>query len=248
MAILVFEHSDSTGTERLGETLRDFGQRLRVIQLQHGDDVPTDLDDVDGIISCGGPQSAYDDSIDWLEPQMSLMRQAHAIEMPVLGLCLGSQILARALGGKVEKMPTGIEFGWHDVKLSPVGREDPLFAGIAWTSMQFHHHRDYASQLPPGAKPLASSTKCKNQAWVLGLRSYGIQFHPELTVKTIERWMSEEPEALQEASTTVDEVRTQTRQHFAAFERLTQRVFEQIALFLMPVDRRYKGLVKDLHH
>lgn len=252
MAILVFEHSDSTGTERLGETLRDFGQRLRIVQLHHGDDVPPDLDDVDGIISCGGPQSAYDDSHDWLEPQMALMRQAHALEMPVLGLCLGSQILARAMGGKVGKMPAsgggGIEFGWHEVKLTPVGREDPLHFGIAWESMQFHHHRDHASQLPPGAKLLASSVKCKNQAWCIGLRSYGIQYHPELTVKTIEQWMGEEPEALQESGITAEQLRAQTQQHFAAFERLTQRMFEQIALFLMPVDRRFGGLVKDLHH
>jgi GMP synthase (glutamine-hydrolysing) len=248
MSILVFEHSDSTGTERLGETLRDFGQRLRIIQLQHGDDVPADLDDVDGIISCGGPQSAYDDSVAWLEPQMALIRQAHALQMPVLGLCLGSQILARALGGQVEKMPTGIEFGWHEVKLTPPGREDPLFFGIAWQSMQFHHHRDHVSQLPQGAKLLASSTKCKTQAWTMGLRSYGIQFHPELTTKTIDLWMQEEPEALQEAGVSAEQVRTQTQRDFAAFERLTQRMFEQIALFLMPVDRRYQGLVKELHH
>lgn len=251
MAILVFEHSDSTNAERLAITLRDFGQRLRIVQLQHGDDVPPDLDDVDGLISCGGPQSAYDDSIEWLEPQMNLMRQAHAIGMPIVGLCLGSQILARALGGKVEKMPAsggGIEFGWHEVKLSPVGREDPLHFGIAWESMQFHHHRDQVSQLPPGAKLLASSDKCKNQTWLLGLRSYGFQYHPELTIETIERWMREEPEALQEAGVTVEQVRQQNAKYFAGFERLTQRLFEQIALFLMPVDRRYQGLVKDLHH
>src|SRR5690242_13136135 len=135
MAILVFEHSNDSGSERLGETLRDYGARLRVLHLHEGDHVPGDLDDVDGIISCGGPQAAYDDSVPWLEAQMNLMRQAHAEEMPVLGICLGSQILARALGGKVEKNPAGIEFGWHEVKLNPVGREDPLHAGIAWSSM-----------------------------------------------------------------------------------------------------------------
>src|SRR6266404_4742733 len=98
MSILVFEHSDTSGSERLGQTLRDYGQRLRIVRLHDGDDVPGDLDNVDGIISCGGPQSAYDDSVAWLEPQMALMRQASAIAMHILGLCLGCQILARALG------------------------------------------------------------------------------------------------------------------------------------------------------
>lgn len=248
MAILVFEHSDSTGTERLGETLRDIGHRLNVLRLHEGDAVPPDLDDVDGIISCGGPQAAYDDSTDWLEPQMSLMRQAHELQMPIVGLCLGSQILARALGGTVERMSGGIEFGWQEVRLNPVGREDPLHAGVAWNAMMFQHHRDQVSQLPPGAKLLASSARCKVQTWTAGLRSYGFQHHPEVTIETIERWMREEPEALTESGLAADQVRRDTQKHYPAFERLTQRLFDNIAMLLMPVDRRYSGLVKDLHY
>jgi GMP synthase-like glutamine amidotransferase len=251
MSILVFEHSDSTGSERLGQALRDYGHRLRVLRLHADDEVPADLDDVDGIVSCGGPQAAYDDSNTWLAPQMELMREANQIGMPIVGLCLGCQILARALGGKVEKMSTsggGIEFGWHEVDLNPVGREDVLHTGIAWSSMQFQHHRDHVSQLPPGSRLLASSGKCKVQSWALGLRTYGFQYHPEVTLKTIERWAHEEPEALREANITLDELRRQNEQYFPAFKRLSQRLFESIALFLMPVDRRYQGLVKDLHH
>lgn len=248
MAILIFEHSNSSGAERLGTTLRDYGQRLHFVKLHEGDDVPVDLDNVDGIISCGGPQAAYEDSQPWLAPQMELMRQANEIGMPIVGLCLGSQILARALGGKVQAMPSGIEFGWHEVKLTPVGREDSIHTGLPWSAMMFEHHRDYVSELPPGARLLASSSKCKTQAWALGLRTYGFQHHPELTIDTIELWMREEPEALREAGITETQVREQNRKHFPAFERLTQRLFESMALFLMPVDRRYEGIVKELHH
>lgn len=248
MAILVFEHSSISGSERLGMTLRDYGHRLRVVRLHEGDDMPVDLDDVDGIVSCGGAQAAYDDTHSWLEPQMNLMREAHAMSMPVLGLCLGCQILARALGGKVEAMPGGIEFGWHEVKLTPVGREDAIHTGLPWTSIQFHHHRDHVSQLPPGARLLSSSTKCKVQAWAMGLRTFGFQYHPEITVDSIETWAREEPEALREANISLEQLREQTRRYFAAFERLGDRLFESIALFLMPVDKRYAGLVKDLHH
>jgi GMP synthase (glutamine-hydrolysing) len=248
MSILVFEHSDSSGSERLGEALRDYGHRLRILRLDEGDHVPPDLDDVDGIISCGGPQSAYDDAIAWLEPQIELMRQAHELQLPIVGLCLGSQILGRALGGTVEKHAGGIEFGWHEVKLTPVGREDAIHTGIAWSSTQMHHHRDHVSQLPPGARLLSSSAKCKVQAWVVGLRSYGFQYHPEVTIETIERWAREEPEALRESGLTIEQLRAQTQKHYAAFARLSQRLFESIALFLMPVDRRSRGLVKDLHY
>lgn len=253
MSILIFEHSDTTNAERLAITLNDYGHRLKIVKLHHrgmvggGDLVPPDLDDVDGIISCGGPQAAYDDSIDWLEPQMALMRQAHAMDMPIVGLCLGCQLLARALGGTVEKNPAGLEFGWHDVSLTPVGREDMIHTGIGWTTTLFHHHRDHISKLPPMGRLLASSAQCKVQAWTAGLRSYGFQHHPEVTVDTIERWCAKEPETLEEAGIALEELRDQTRQYAAAFERVTERLFESIALLLMPVDRRY-GLARDLIH
>jgi GMP synthase-like glutamine amidotransferase len=248
MSILVFEHSDSSGVGRLGRTLRDCGHRLRILRLHDGDQVPGDLDDVDGIVSCGGPQAAYDDSVAWLEPQMQRMREANAVGMPIIGLCLGSQILARALGGKVERNPAGIELGFTEVKLNPVGREDPMHAGIAWNSMMIQHHRDHVSQLPAGARLLASSARCKTQAWALGLRTYGFQYHPEADADTLERWAADEPAALAEASLTIDQVREQATRHYAAFERLTNRLFESMALYLMPVDRRYQGQIKDLHY
>lgn len=248
MAVLVFEHSDTSTIGRLGQTLRDYGHKLRFVRLHRGESVPVDLDNIDSIITCGGPQSATDDSLPWLEPQMDLLRQANAMAMPIVGICLGSQILGRALGGKVERMGNPIEFGWHEVTLTAIGREDPVYAGIAWQSLQFQHHRDHVSQLPPGSRLLASSKRCKVQAWALGLRTYCFQYHPEVDVQTIERWIEQEPDALEEAGLAPDELREQTPRHFPAFARLADRLFESIALFLMPVDRRYRGLVKDLHH
>lgn len=248
MAILIFEHSNSTNAERLGVTLRDYGHRIRIVKLHLGEIMPVDLDNIDGIVSCGGPQSAYDDSHEWIEPQMSLLRQANELGMPIVGLCLGSQILARALGGRVEKMSGGIEFGWHDVKLTPVGREDSIHTGLPWNALMFHHHRDHVAELPAGARLLAGSSRCKVQAWAVGLRTYGFQYHPEVTPATIERWIRQEPDALKEAGISAEQLREQTEQHYPAFERLTQRMFESIALFLMPVDRRYEGIVKELHH
>ena len=85
----------------MGETLRDYGHQLRVVGLYRGESVPDDLDEVDGVVSCGGSGSAIDDTLEYLAPEMACLRAAHEAGIPILGLCLGCQILARALGGEV---------------------------------------------------------------------------------------------------------------------------------------------------
>lgn len=249
MATLVIEHSDTTGSDRLGEILRDHGHRLTIVQVHRGDPLPPDLDDVDAIVTCGGPQSPLDDSLPWIQEELELLRAAHESDRSIVGLCLGSQLLARAIGGEVEPLPdNGIEWGWHEVELTPVGREDPVFAGIAWRSIQLHSHRFHVSQAPAGARVLARSAKTPIQAWALGLRTYGFQYHPESRRSTIEAWMTQDPGDVREAGLSTEDVNRLTDEHFPAFERLAERLFRQIALVLMPIDRRFAGLAKDLHH
>ncbi len=247
MAIVILQHSPSTGAMRFAAALRDYGHRLRVIELHAGATVPADLDDTDGIVSTGGSHSA-NDAAPWMEPQMKLLALAHAAQMPVIGICLGSQVLARALGGEVGPMEAGLELGWHEVALTPAGAEDPLHAGIAWTSMQFHWHRDQVTKMPDGARVLATSQRCQAQAWTCGLRTYGFQYHPEIYAETPAAWAAQHPDDLGEAGITLDELETRTAEHYPSFERLSRRLFESIAMLLVPSDRRYKGLVKDLHH
>lgn len=248
MAILVIKHSPHAGIHRLGETLNDYGHRLRTVAVHEGDTLPPDLDDVDGIVSCGGAPSANDDSLEWLAPEMDLIRAAHEHGLPVVGLCLGAHITARALGGTVMPCDDGIQLGWFDVRLNHIGREDPLHAGIAWTSPQFHWNREQVTKPPDGARVLASSHRCKIECWALGLRTYAFQYHPEIHRQTIDTWIDDDPYALEEANETREELATQTKQHFPTMQRLTDRLFQSIALLLMPVDRRYKGVAKELHH
>ncbi len=247
MAIVILEHSPSTGAMRLAATLRDYGHRLRVIELHAGATVPTDLDDTDGIIATGGYYSANDNE-PWLEPEMKLLRRADEAQLPVIGICLGSQVLARALGGEVGPQEAGIELGWHEVALTPTGAEDPLYAGIAWNSMQFHWHQDQVTKMPDGARVLATSQRCESQAWARGIRTYGFQYHPEVYADTAEAWAGEHPDDLDKAGITLDELKTRTAEHYPSFERLSRRLFDAIALLLVPADRRHQGLVKDLHH
>ena len=247
MAIVVFEHSATTGALRLGATLRDYGHKLRVVGLNDDGAIPMDLDDVDGVITTGGPQAANDDR-PWAEPEMKFLQAAHEAELPIVGICLGNQVLAKALGGEVGPIKGGIELGWHEVSLTDAGRDDIIHAGLAWESMQFHWHREQVTKPPPGARVLAKSKRCNVQAWALGLRTYAFQYHPEVYPETIDIWAEDEPEALEEAGLLLDKLNEQTREHYPAFERLTARLFESIALLLMPADRRITGLVKDLHH
>ena len=247
MSIIILEHSSTTGAGRLGAALRDYGHRLRFVALHEGDRPPADLDDVDGVITTGGPQSAADDH-EWLEAEKSFLQSADALSLPVIGLCLGCQILTDALGGEVGEVDGGIELGWHDVTLTPVGTEDVLYAGIAWTSAQPHWHRQQVSAPPPGARVLASSQRCPVQAWGRGLRTYAFQYHPEIELDTLEGWAAAEPKALDEAGITPDDLRDATARNYPAFSRLSDRLFESIALFLLRADQRGAGPARDLHH
>lgn len=246
MSIIVFEHGDNDRIKRFGAVLNVHGHRLEVIRPDAGDPIPPDLDDVDGVVACGGPASANDDA-DWIRAEAAFLRQAHEAALPVVGICLGSQILAKSLGGEVAPMER-VELGWHEITLTATGREDPVFTGIGWTHNQFHWHRDMVTRLPDGARLLASSAACKVQAWSLGLRTYAFQFHPEIDLGSIEGWMRSHPEDLKAADIDAATLRSQSEAAFPAFERVTDRLFESLALFVMPVDRRYRGLVRDLHH
>ena len=160
-------------------------------------------------------------------------------------------ILVKALGGEVGRVEGGdggIELGWHEVCLTDVGREDPILSGQPWRSMQVHWHREHLQTPPAGARVLACSQRSPVQAWALGLRTYGFQYHPEVDENSVKSWAAEEPQALQEARITIERLDEETRRYYPAFKRLSDRLFELMALYLMPADRRIAGLVKDLHH
>ncbi len=260
MATLIIEHSDLAGSGRFGEILRDHGHRLIVVRVHRGDAIPGDLRQVDGVVVFGGPQSPTDDEHDFIAAELDLMRAAHEASIPIVGICLGSQLLGRALGGEVGRIPwhetqvqdeglrrklaegtppeEGIECGWHEVSLTGAGRVDPLFFGIAGRSVQLHWHRYYLKKLPPGVRVLATSISTPVQAWAVGSRTYGIQYHPEAFEQTADVWAEDEPETLKEIGTTREVMRQQAEQHFPAFARLAERLGRSIAMVLMPIDKR----------
>ena len=104
MAILIIEHSERTGSDRLGIRLRNDGHLLKVVRVHLGEKLPTELQGLNGIISCGGPQPPDCDE-PWVKLELDLLKAADEAELPILGICLGCQLLARALGGTLSHLP-----------------------------------------------------------------------------------------------------------------------------------------------
>lgn len=235
MAIIVFQHHDIGRPGRLGATLRDHGHRLDVRLLHTGDAIPPDFDNVTGVLSLGGTQNVGDspEHAPWMSAEMGFLREAHARELPVVGICLGAQLLAAGLGGEVAAMEQP-EIGFHTVHLSPVGQIETLFAGLSWDSPQFCHHAFEVTKLPPGAALLASSKRCKVQAFRAGLRSYGVQSHFEVDQRGVRALIAEGRNELNRAGYTLDEIEQQIEERYATFARLSDRLCVNIAAFLIP--------------
>lgn len=238
MAIIVFQHHDIGVPGRLGVTLRDHALRLDIRKLHEGDPIPPDLDNVTGVVSLGGPQNVGDpeDKAPWMARELEFLREAHERSIPVVGICLGAQMVAAALGGQVGPMEQP-EIGFHTIRLTPAGHTETMLAGIAWDSLQFCHHGQEVKQLPGAAVALASSKRCKIQAFKVGMRTYGIQYHFEADQPIIRRLVAEARDDLHRAGYTEDEIDQQVEKNYAAFARLADRLCVNIAAYLMPTGR-----------
>jgi len=133
----------------------------------------------------GGPMSA-NDNLSGLHDEVNLIRRALDDDVPILGICLGSQLIAKALGARVYRNER-LEIGWEPVWFTDAAQDDALFGGMASPEMFFHWHGE-TFDLPQGAEWFAYSKKCRHQAYRYGRKVYGIQFHPEITPQMIVDW------------------------------------------------------------
>ncbi len=188
--LLVVVPSDTDPPARLGAWLAQAGLELDERRPGAGDDLPATLDGFDGLLVLGGPQSAMDDET--TSPELvgvrRLLAQALEADLPTLAVCLGAQLLAEVGGGRVRKGVDGPEVGATLVAKRDAADADPLFGPLPMTPdvIQFHH--DEIAELPRGATLLASNPAYPHQAFRVGRRVYGVQFHIETTPEIVEEW------------------------------------------------------------
>ncbi|MGH3907755.1 MAG: type 1 glutamine amidotransferase [Pseudonocardiaceae bacterium] len=186
--LLLLQPSDADPPERLADWLTSAGADL-TLRRPAADGVPESPDGFDGVVCMGGEMGANDDAeYPWLTDLRWLLARTVAQGLPVLGVCLGGQLLATATGGAVRRGVDGPEVGTLLVAKRDVAAHDPLFAELPLTPdvIQFHH--DEIHRLPPGATLLASSPKYPNQAFRVGAAGYGLQFHIETSPATVLSW------------------------------------------------------------
>jgi len=237
MSLLVFQHHPSEGPAVLGSILQSDGWRLRPIRLYAEDAVPNGFDDIDAVVSMGGPMNVdQTKQHPWLKQEMRYLVQAHALKIPIVGVCLGAQLIAQALGGRVAKMD-GPEIGWGNVKMSYLGMGDPIFTGMGQENMQFHIHGQEVTHLPPNATQLAGTGACKNQAFRVGLTTYGFQYHFEWDRRDLEV-ITQDP-FIKEAGLSGEHIMQQADTHYENYRRLGDRLCHSIASKLFPANLRH---------
>ena len=226
--ILVCQHVAFEILGTLDPLFKSFGFRIRYVNFDREPNATPSLDRYQGLVLLGGPMSADDDeNHPHLLTETKLVCEAIERGIPVLGICLGAQLIARALGAALMPSPKP-EIGWYQVSLTEEGRRDPMLSHFAESEWIFQWHGD-TFDIPDGAVHLASSAFCPNQAFRYGDRTYGLQFHLEVDQALIERWLNVpvHQEQLRSLGDAVDpdDIRRETRERIGRLKQLSDATF-----------------------
>jgi GMP synthase (glutamine-hydrolysing) len=185
--IMVIQHESYEALGTWGPILREHGKRVRFVNFERHPDAQPQLDRYDGVILLGGYMGVYEsDKYSHLKVELKLIEEALKRELPVLGICLGSQILASVLGASVRRH-TDREMGWYDLELTEAGQVDPVIGHFRRVEKVFQSHGDIFD-VPSSAVHLARSAICEGQAFRYGTNVYGLQFHLEVNRAIINDW------------------------------------------------------------
>jgi GMP synthase-like glutamine amidotransferase len=187
--VYAFRHVAFEHLGMIAPALESRGLAVHYVDMFEGAPAPARIAEAAGLIFMGGPMSANDD-LPYLRAELALIEQAAKTGTPVLGVCLGAQLIAKALGARVYRNRVK-EIGWFPVWWTPAAARDPLFAGLSAPETVFHWHGETFG-LPPAAEWLARSEACSHQAFRVAANIYGLQFHLEVTPAMIADWVTQD--------------------------------------------------------
>ncbi|ALA17514.1 MULTISPECIES: glutamine amidotransferase [Chelatococcus] len=195
LPVLIVLHQEHSTPGRVGRLLAERGHLLDIRRPRFGDPLPQTLELHAGAVVFGGPMSANDPD-DWVKREIDWIGVALDEKKPLLGLCLGAQMLSKHLGGRVDPHPSGLaEIGYYPLKPTTTGRRFASETGAPWPSHVYQWHRE-GLDCPPGGELLAEGADFPNQAFRVGPAAFGLQFHPEVTHAMIYRWTTRASERL----------------------------------------------------
>ena len=183
-SVAVFRHARTEGPGYFATFLAHKNIPLELIKIDEGESIPSDPTQYSGLVFMGGPMSVNDD-LPWIAPMLALIRAAVERDVPVLGHCLGGQLISKALGGVVSATPVK-EIGWGSVSVLEHPLAQTWFNAVPRQFPAFHWHGETFS-IPTGATRVLESAHCQNQAYVLG-KHLAMQCHVEMTREMIETW------------------------------------------------------------
>ncbi len=222
--ILVLQHHPAENLGAIAETLEGAALAWQYVRVFDGHPIPSDVKGLGGLIVMGGPQTVYQlDRYPYLRDEMALIESALKADKPILGVCLGSQLLAATLGAEVRRGAQR-EIGWFPVRLSDAARDDRLLRGVPAEFVAAHWHGD-VFDLPKDAIALASSERTPVQAYRYGGKAYGFLFHAEMTREILTALVSEFGEGLKRVEIDGDAILVEAEQRLPALGKIGDTIF-----------------------
>lgn len=224
--ILIFKHVSFEGPGTFSEELNKRGLKYREVNLYEGG-APKNLEGCGGLIIMGGPMNVYEEAeYPFLKDEDRLIKEALAKKLPMIGVCLGAQLMAKAAGAKVTKGKKK-EIGWYLLHLTEEAKSDPAFRTLPKEIEVFQWHGD-TFEIPQGAVRLASSELFPNQAFRIGDNAYAFQFHIEVTEGIIKDWIALNEEELAAVMDYIDHINilAETKQKTSELKKLADEIYK----------------------
>ena len=232
--VLLVTHVTAIDAGAVPDLLAGLGRRSRIIRANKGEPFPEDVETLGGVVSFGGPQSANDDHVDYVRAELDWMPRVMAAGVPLLGICLGSQMVARTLGATVGPDPNGLyEFGYYPIEPLDGAAEDLALDA----TLNVAHRHGEAFTMPAGARRLARRDVFENQAFRYGATTWALQFHPEVNDAVLARWVGGDPPAEDLRRTGAQTPAEQRANHTRYYATVHEWLGQFLALWLASAER-----------